>query len=163
MTSDDPSSTKDEDIRQHEGSVALARPSSRRTTSSSKATDSEIEKVIEEEEEAQGEDANDRIPNEKDVEIATAAPVSKKNTRISVNDLSKIPNGGLRAWLQVLGSFFLFCNTWGVTNTYGVFQTYYELDLLRNSNPSAISWIGSIQAFLLMLVGALTGESEFMT
>ena len=48
-------------------------------------------------------------------------------------------------------------NTWGITNTYGVFQTYYELEVLRDSTPSAISWIGSIQAFLLMLVGALTG------
>jgi hypothetical protein len=30
----------------------------------------------------------------------------------SVNDVAAIPNGGLRAWLQVLGSFFLFFNTW---------------------------------------------------
>lgn len=34
---------------------------------------------------------------------------------------------------------------------------YYETDLLATASPSAISWIGSIQAFLLLLVGALTG------
>jgi hypothetical protein len=29
------------------------------------------------------------------------------------------PNGGLKAWLQVLGGFFLFFNTWGILNTFG--------------------------------------------
>jgi len=29
-----------------------------------------------------------------------------------VNDLTSVPNGGLLAWLQVAGSFFLFFNTW---------------------------------------------------
>ena len=37
-------------------------------------------------------------------------PVQRKVS--SVNDVSKVPNGGLRAWLQVLGSFFLFFNSW---------------------------------------------------
>lgn len=30
----------------------------------------------------------------------------------SVKDASKIPNGGLWAWLQVFGGFFLLFNTW---------------------------------------------------
>lgn len=30
----------------------------------------------------------------------------------SVNNVSSIPNGGLWAWLQVLGAFFLFFNSW---------------------------------------------------
>ncbi len=29
-----------------------------------------------------------------------------------VNDLSSVPNGGLKAWLQVAGAFVLFFNTW---------------------------------------------------
>jgi hypothetical protein len=41
-------------------------------------------------------------------------PVSKVNTRVSVNNTSQIPNGGTMAWIQVLGSFFLFFNTWYV-------------------------------------------------
>ncbi|KAF2731844.1 MFS general substrate transporter [Polyplosphaeria fusca] len=75
----------------------------------------------------------------------------------SVSDASSIPNGGLWAWLQVLGAFFLFFNSWGIINTFGSYQAYYESDLLPNSSPSAISWVGSIQAFLLLLVGALSG------
>ncbi|EAT90704.2 hypothetical protein SNOG_02492 [Parastagonospora nodorum SN15] len=48
-------------------------------------------------------------------------------------------------------------NSWGIINTFGSYQAYYETDLLRDTSPSAISWIGSIQAFLLLMVGALTG------
>lgn len=32
---------------------------------------------------------------------------------------SDIPNGGLLAWLQCAGSFFLFFNCWGVVNAFG--------------------------------------------
>lgn len=38
---------------------------------------------------------------------------------------------------------------------FGVYQTYYSSGL--SSSPSAISWIGSTQAFLLFLVGTLVG------
>jgi hypothetical protein len=38
--------------------------------------------------------------------------LDKKTTKASVNNVSSIPNGGLRAWLQVVGVFFLFFNTW---------------------------------------------------
>lgn len=75
----------------------------------------------------------------------------------SVNNIKSVPNGGLRAWLQVLGSFFLFWNTWGIVNTFGIYQTYYETGILASSSASDISWIGSVQAFLLMLVGSVTG------
>jgi predicted MFS family arabinose efflux permease len=79
------------------------------------------------------------------------------NKQPSVRNVSSIPNGGLWAWLQVLGAFFLFFNSWGIINTFGSYQAYYETELLTDSSPSAISWIGSIQAFLLLIIGALSG------
>jgi MFS family permease len=42
-------------------------------------------------------------------------------------------------------------------NTFGVFQTYYEIGLLKDQSSSNISWIGAIQAFLLLVVGVVTG------
>ncbi|SMY28147.1 unnamed protein product [Zymoseptoria tritici ST99CH_1A5] len=75
----------------------------------------------------------------------------------SVNDISLVPNGGLTAWLQVLSSFMLIVNTWGVVNTFGSYQTYYETGLLSKESPSTISWIGSLQGTLLMLCGIFTG------
>lgn len=47
-------------------------------------------------------------------------------------------------------------NTWGFINTFGVFQTYYATALSRP--PSDISWIGSVQIFLLFFIGTLTGR-----
>ncbi|TVY92528.1 Aspyridones efflux protein [Lachnellula willkommii] len=69
------------------------------------------------------------------------------------------PNGGTRAWLQVLGAFFLNFNTWGLLNAFGVFQAEYSRGLLSASTQSAISWIGSLQAFLMLVVGVACGRA----
>lgn len=39
-------------------------------------------------------------------------PLEQVHSKHSVNNVSSIPNGGLTAWLQVVGSFFLMFNTW---------------------------------------------------
>ncbi|KAJ6141377.1 hypothetical protein N7470_009767 [Penicillium chermesinum] len=69
------------------------------------------------------------------------------------------PNGGVVAWLQVVGAFFLFFNSWGVVNTFGVFQSYYEDTLLPEYSASSISWIGTVQGFLLFIVGVVVGPA----
>lgn len=75
--------------------------------------------------------------------------VVKKETRI---------DGGFVAWLQVVGAFCLFFTSWGIVNSFGVYQTYYESYLLStNYTASQISWIGSIQAFFLVSIGVITG------
>lgn len=66
-------------------------------------------------------------------------------------------DGGLICWLQIIGSFAMWANSWGIINTFGVFQTYYEVAGLSGKSASQISWIGSLQAFLLVFVGALSG------
>jgi MFS family permease len=45
----------------------------------------------------------------------------------------------------------------GFTLSYGAFQAYYKSDLLSSSTPSAISWIGTVQAWLLIFFGVLSG------
>ncbi|RYP60502.1 hypothetical protein DL770_009979 [Monosporascus sp. CRB-9-2] len=67
------------------------------------------------------------------------------------------PNGGLVAWLQVAAGFVLFFNTWGLISAFGVFQTYYESGELFKATSSNISWIGSIQSFLLQFAGLIAG------
>ncbi|KAL2867851.1 MCT family MFS transporter [Aspergillus lucknowensis] len=69
------------------------------------------------------------------------------------------PNGGLQAWLQVFGGFLFVLNTWGMANAFGIFQTYYTTTLLPESSQSSISWIGSIQGFLLLFVGVFCGRA----
>lgn len=73
------------------------------------------------------------------------------------DDPNPPPDGGRQAWTQVLCMHLVFLNTWGVSNGYGVFQRYY-LSRFPSSSPSAISWIGSIQVFLVFFVGVLAGR-----
>ncbi|WFC99518.1 hypothetical protein MYAM1_002263 [Malassezia yamatoensis] len=63
---------------------------------------------------------------------------------------------GIVAWLQVLGAFINFFNTWGIINAFGTFQAHYQQRFPEQS-ASNISWIGSIDAFLLMGLGIVSG------
>lgn len=67
------------------------------------------------------------------------------------------PNGGIVAWLHVVGSFMLYFNTWGIMNAFGVYQNYYESGELFATSSSNISWVGSIAAFLLLAMGVVVG------
>ena len=83
-------------------------------------------------------------------------------------------DGGFLAWLQCAGSFFLFFSSWGIVNSFGwsssprsprkslishtgVYQTFYEQNFLSGESPSDISWIGSVQAFLLISGSIVAG------
>lgn len=85
-----------------------------------------------------------------DVESAPSAPPAQTGA-------PPAPNGGITAWLQVLGVFMIFFNSWGILNTFGVYQTYYESGQLFTESSSNISWIGSIQAYLVLLGGLIAG------
>lgn len=45
----------------------------------------------------------------------------------------------------------------GLTQTFGAFQEIYLTTLLPNTSSSAISWIGSVQCFLVIVLGVFTG------
>ncbi|EED23495.1 monocarboxylate transporter, putative [Talaromyces stipitatus ATCC 10500] len=104
---------------------------------------------------------------EKEAESETQSASSKTKTEITAAtpqttgvNVPPPPNGGTRAWLQVLGAFFLNFNTWGLLkNTFGLFQSEYSAGLLRNSSQSSIAWIGSLQSFLMLVVGILCGRA----
>ncbi|KAI5461545.1 major facilitator superfamily transporter [Mariannaea sp. PMI_226] len=66
------------------------------------------------------------------------------------------PDGGFDAWMVVLATHLVMMDTWGIVNSFGVFQSYY-MELL-NRPPEDISWIGSLEVFLLFFIGAFTGR-----
>ncbi|RAL06896.1 putative MFS monocarboxylate transporter [Aspergillus homomorphus CBS 101889] len=78
-------------------------------------------------------------------------------TRESGRDLGPPPDGGFKAWSQVALAHFVIFNTWGYINSFGVFQDYYTQSLGRP--PSDISWVGSIQIFLLFFIGTFSGRA----
>ncbi|KAF9485187.1 MFS general substrate transporter [Pholiota conissans] len=91
---------------------------------------------------------------------------------------SGVPDGGLRAWSIVVGSILIqFCG-FGYTTAFGVYQggfllfvfqfqirplthispaDYYTRVHITNTSSSAISWIGSINAFILIVSGLYAG------
>lgn len=48
-------------------------------------------------------------------------------------------------------------NSWGYVSSFGIFQSHYATTL--NVKPSAISWIGSVQLFLLYFIGTFSGRA----
>ncbi|CCM01237.1 uncharacterized protein FIBRA_03285 [Fibroporia radiculosa] len=67
-----------------------------------------------------------------------------------------IPDGGLQAWLVILGAWIVNFCTFGYSTSFGVCQDYYGL--AGASSTSNISWIGSIQIFLLFGMGYPAGR-----
>jgi MFS family permease len=79
----------------------------------------------------------------------------KSNSDGSV-DTNPPPDGGLQAWTIVAMCHLAGFNTWGFLNSFGVLQSFYVSYLGRS--PSDISWIGSVQAFLLFFISAFSGR-----
>lgn len=67
------------------------------------------------------------------------------------------PEGGAQAWLAIAGSFLVYFASFGVVNSFGFFQTFYQQDYLKNYSPSVISFIGTLQITLMYLSGSVAG------
>lgn len=66
------------------------------------------------------------------------------------------PDGGWRAWSQVVAANLANAVSWGYAAAFGVYQLYY-VDTL--GLPAAkVSWIGSVQIFLAFIVCAPSGR-----
>ncbi|KAF1984358.1 MFS general substrate transporter [Aulographum hederae CBS 113979] len=76
---------------------------------------------------------------------------------VSCKDPGPPPDGGLTAWTQAAMAHLVLCSTWGYISSYGVFQSYYVTYL--DATPSSISWVGSLQIFLLFFVGTASGRA----
>ncbi|KAG1787917.1 MFS general substrate transporter [Suillus plorans] len=92
-----------------------------------------------------------------------------------VTHLGEAPDGGLRAWLVVFARVHfqsieqsltsLHCSaglvmfsTLGFLLSWGIFQAYYEENLLLHTSPSTIAWIGSTQYAFMCLPSLATGR-----
>ena len=87
-------------------------------------------------------------------------------------------DGGFLGWLQCAGLSFVFFSSWGIVNSFDwssfprssrkslishirVYQTFYEQNFLSGESPSDISWIGSVQAFLLISGSIVAGPLDY--
>lgn len=60
-----------------------------------------------------------------------------------------------KAQLSILEG--LFTPDRGIVNSYGEFQSFYQVDLLRDKAPTSIAWIGSTHAAMMFSCGIIAG------
>lgn len=68
------------------------------------------------------------------------------------------PDGGVKAWLTVLGGFLSFIATIGFLNGGAVFQSYYTTTTLSAYTASDVAWIGSVQLWGCFFFGMWAGD-----
>jgi MFS family permease len=68
------------------------------------------------------------------------------------------PDGGVRAWLVVLGGWCTLFASFGWIMCMGVFQDWYEHHILREYSANTISWIPSMQICLMFLLAPIFGK-----
>ncbi|KAK4704271.1 hypothetical protein P7C70_g1930, partial [Phenoliferia sp. Uapishka_3] len=83
---------------------------------------------------------------DEDVEKGEAPPLAKE-----------FPEGGARAYCAVLGGTLVLFSTFALSNSFGVFLQQYEKNQLVGYPSSTITWIGSVQLFLVFGTSLLSG------
>lgn len=68
------------------------------------------------------------------------------------------PDGGARAWLVCFGTWCALISSFGWLSSVGVFQDYYQNHFLKSYSSSQISWISSVQVFMIFGGGIIFGR-----
>ncbi|KAI9052573.1 hypothetical protein LZ554_003916 [Drepanopeziza brunnea f. sp. 'monogermtubi'] len=96
------------------------------------------------------------VEAEADLEKAGAIPKSAPAPGgVSPADF---PDGGWEACLVVLGGWLCLICSFGWINCIGVFQEYYQESLLLGYSSSTVSWIPSLEVFMMFLGGPVFGK-----
>lgn len=102
--------------------------------------------------------SEERLPDKEGQGLETELESVEASPTTAVGQDDNPPPEGGRGWWVLLGSFCLTFSTFGLVNSWGVFQSLYEEEVLPDTNPSAIAWIGSIQYALCLMPGLLSGR-----
>jgi MFS family permease len=95
--------------------------------------------------------------NDKETHVPDSAARMKEIPTVPVAPPSP-PDGGIVAWLTVLGGFCAFFCSFGWVNTVGELQEFYQTDLLRDYSASEISWIASLEIAMVFALGPVYGK-----
>jgi len=83
--------------------------------------------------------------------------VNKSESQKAPN-VDMIDDGGLKAWLTVLGAWLVMFSTFGYLYSFGVYQDFYTRLFLSDHSPSKIGWIGSFQLMMPFACGIISGK-----
>ncbi|KAG9850025.1 MFS general substrate transporter, partial [Aureobasidium melanogenum] len=86
-----------------------------------------------------------------------AARLNSDKDELAPTIFTPPPDGGAKAWAQVVMGHLILVNGWGYLSSFGLYESYYTSTL--SLSPSSISWIGSVQIFLVYAVGTFSGRA----
>lgn len=103
------------------------------------------------------------IKNELDVSVISGdlerASSSSKDTSLDKNDGVWIPDGGAKAWINLIGAFAGLTGAMGSINSNGALQEYITQNIFPNYSQSTLGWMFSLFSFtcfgLVLFVGPL--------
>lgn len=77
--------------------------------------------------------------------------------RLSTTSTLTFPEGGLSAWLVVVGCFSAMLSVFGLINSSAVFESYFSTHQLKEYSASQLGWIFSLYLFMVFFVGIQVG------
>lgn len=95
--------------------------------------------------------------NEADGPQDLKIPDSDSATLTNEEDIDSFPEGGLKGWSVVVGSFCGSFSVFGIINSTAVLLDYFSANQLKDYDPSQIGWIFGLSLFLTFFCGAPIG------
>ncbi|CAG7985388.1 unnamed protein product [Penicillium olsonii] len=92
-----------------------------------------------------------------DQEKRQSNPLQPSMSPQSSYEEEKYPEGGVRAWLCVFGSFMGLVGSLGLINSIGTFQAYLESHQLKEYSSGKTGWIFGLFTFLTFFGGIQVG------
>ncbi|KAI5926677.1 major facilitator superfamily domain-containing protein [Camillea tinctor] len=82
---------------------------------------------------------------------------SDSNNDDDDDESADFPEGGVAAWLVVLGSFCAMFSVYGIINSAAVFESYFTTHQLAGYSSSTIGWVFSTYLFIVFFAGIQVG------
>lgn len=109
---------------------------------------------------------NDYITERTVHNLSLSAADDAENLTINIDDGNStsnadtdmaFPDGGVKAWLCVLGSFLGLTTTYGLVNSTSAIETYISHNQLATDSASTVGWVFSIYFFVSLVFGIFAG------
>lgn len=82
--------------------------------------------------------------------VAEERKEAQESNNVFEHDVEEFPEGGF-GWLVVLAEWLIMACTFGMVNSFGIYQTYYQTEAFPDETAFKISVIGALQPFCIYI------------